>query len=176
MRNRSMVTALAAPVAVAAILLSAASATAAPAPRVGITSYAQLTTPLPYPYDEKADAVAAVAGARARALAGHKLLLIDLGGNWCPDCRILAGTMALPEVRAFVAAHYEVVTVDVGRFDKNLGVPGRYGVKRLQGVPSLLIVDPQSDQLLDQGQIAALASARDMTPQALADWLARWTP
>jgi hypothetical protein len=39
-----------------------------------------------------------------------------------------------------------------------------------------LIVDPASDRLLDRGQVAALASARDMTPQALADWLAQWTP
>ena len=78
-----------------------------------------------------------MAKARARALAHHQLLLIDLGGNWCGDCRVLAGTMALPEVKAFVDAHYEVVTVDVGRFDKNLQIPARYGITdRLEGVPS----------------------------------------
>ena len=113
------------------------------------------------------------ASAKARALARHKLLLIDLGGNWCGDCRVLAGTMDLPEVRAFVDAHYEVVAVDVGRFDKNLQIPARYGItQRLEGVPSLLIVDPASDRLIDAGHVAALADARRMTPQALADWLA----
>ena len=155
--------------------LAAAAVHAAPAPRVGITSFAQLKTPLPYPYDERADAEAMVAAAKARALADHKLLLIDLGGDWCPDCRILAATMDLPEVKAFVAAHYEVVTVDVGRLNKNLAIPTHYGVTRLEGVPSVLIVDPMSDRLLDKSQVAALASARDMSPQALADWLARWT-
>ena len=103
-------------------------------------------------------------------------MLIDLGGNWCPDCRILAGTMRLPEVKAFVDAHYEVVTVDVGRFDKNLQIPARYGIHgRLEGVPSLLVVDPATDRLIDAGHIAALADARHMSPQALADWLAQWT-
>jgi len=161
----------------AALILAAGEALAAPAPRVGIASFAQLRTPLPYPYDEKADADAAVADAKARARAAHKLLLVDLGGNWCADCRILAGTLDLPEVRAFVEAHYEVVTVDVGRIDRNLQIPARYGItKRLEGVPSLLVVDPRTDALLDRGHTSALADARYMTPQALADWLAQWTP
>jgi thiol-disulfide isomerase/thioredoxin len=158
------------------LTLAAGAGFAAPAPHVTIVSFAQLRTPLPFPYDEHADADAAVASAKARALAQHKLLLIDLGGNWCGDCRVLAGTMALAEVNAFVDAHYEVVNVDVGRFDKNLQIPARYGVtQRLEGVPSLLIVDPATDRLVDAGHIAALADARHMTPQALADWLAEWT-
>ncbi len=157
--------------------LVAGAVWAAPAPRVSIASFQQLATPLPYPYDEHADADAAVFAAKQQAAAEHKLLLIDLGGNWCPDCRILAGTMALPEVKAFVRAHYVVVTVDVGRFDKNLQIPARYGIQhRLEGVPSVLIVDPTSNRLLDAGHVAALADARHMTPQALADWLAQWTP
>jgi thiol-disulfide isomerase/thioredoxin len=170
--------ALIAVAASAAVALAAAGAVqAAPAPKVGIASFAQLPTPLPYPYDEKADANRAVAAARARALAHRKLLLIDLGGNWCGDCRVLAGTMALAPVKAFVGAHYEVALVDVGRFDKNLQIPARYGIhSRLQGVPSLLIVDPKTDRLIDAGHVAALADARSMSPQALADWLAQWTP
>jgi thiol-disulfide isomerase/thioredoxin len=161
-----------------AILISgtAGAALAAPAPHMAIASFAQLTTPLPYPYDEKANADKQVAAAKAKALAEHKLLLIDLGGNWCGDCRVLAGTMDQPELKRFVDAHYVVVTVDVARFTKNLQIPAHYGItKRLEGVPALLIVDPRSDKLLDEGHIAALADARNMSPQALADWLAQWT-
>jgi hypothetical protein len=158
------------------LLAAAGAAHAAPAPKVSIASFAQLATPLPYPYDEAGNANAAVAAAKARALAQHKLLLIDLGGNWCGDCRVLAGTMNLPELKAFDEAHYVEVTVDVGRFDKNLQIPAHYGItQRLEGVPSLLIVDPRTDRLLDAGHTAALADARNMSPQALADWLAQWT-
>jgi thiol-disulfide isomerase/thioredoxin len=154
----------------------AAPAVAAPAPRVEISSYAQLRTPLPFPYDERADANAAVAAGRARALREHKLLMIDLGGNWCADCRILAGTMDLPSLHAFVEAHYVVVFVDVGRFDRNLQIPAHYGItQRLEGVPSLLIVDPATDRLLDPGQDAAIQDARHFSPQALADWVAQWS-
>lgn len=159
-----------------ATLAVGGSAAAAPPPKMGISSFAELKTPLPYPYDERLDADAAVAAARARARAAHKLLLIDLGGNWCADCRILAGTMELPELKAFVDAHYEFVAVDVGRFDRNLRIPAHYGItRRLDGVPALIVVDPRTDRLLDQGHISAVEDARHMTPQALADWLAQWT-
>jgi len=154
--------------------LAVMPAMAASAPKVRARSIDDLA-PLPLPYDEKANATQDVAKARANAKAAHKLLLIDLGGNWCLDCRILAGTIELPEVGAFVRRHYELVTVDVGRFDKNLNIPARYGItQRLAGVPALLVVDPRTDRLLDAGHIAALADARSMTPQALADWLAQW--
>ena len=161
------------------VLALAGPVLAAPAPRVGIDSFAQLKTPLPYPYDEapKANADAAVARAKARARAAGKLLLIDLGGNWCGDCRILTATMDRPELKAFVDRHYEVVLVDVGHMDKNLQIPGHYGIgdRLAGGVPALLVVDPKTDRLLDGGHISALEDARHMTPQALADWLAQWT-
>lgn len=161
--------------ALAAVSVATSLAAAIPAPRVPIASFEQLPRPLPLPYDEQANAVAAVNKARARAIAGHRLLLIDLGGNWCADCRILGGVMALPPVAAWMARHFELVTVDVGRFDKNLAVPARYGItQRLEGVPSLLVVDPRHDRLLNAGRTAALADARSMTPQGLADYLAGW--
>ena len=163
---------------VAVLLLAGAlcsGALAAVAPKAGIASFAELKTPLPYPYNEQANADADVARARARAKAQHKLLLIDLGGNWCGDCRVLAGTLELPPVKAFVDSRYEVVTVNVGRFDTNLQVPAHYGfTKRLVGVPTLLVVDPRSDALLNRDNVFALSDAGSMSPQALADWLARW--
>jgi thiol:disulfide interchange protein len=161
--------------ALLAIAPAVISAAAVPAPLVRVQSFDQLATPLPLPYDEAADAMRAVDRARARARMTHKLLLIDLGGNWCLDCRILAGTMDLPEVGAFLRRHYELVSVDVGRFDKNLAVPARYGItQRLEGVPALLVVDPRTNRLINAGHVSALADARSMTPQALADWLAQW--
>ncbi|WP_174297059.1 thioredoxin family protein [Sphingomonas bacterium] len=155
--------------------LAVAAPAATTAPSVAATSFDQLAKPLPLPYDESADADQAVAAAKARALKAHKRLLVDLGGNWCLDCRILAGTMKLPEIAGFVAAHYEVVTVDIGRFDKNGQIAARYGIKgRLAGVPAVLIVDPRTDRLVDAGHETALSDARHMSPQGLADWLAQW--
>ncbi len=156
-------------------LIAPGLSAAAPAPKMAIDSFAQLETPLPYPYDEAADADAAVAKAKAQAKRAGRLLMIDLGGNWCGDCRILAATIERPELKAFLDRRYVIVSVDVGRFDKNLQIPARYGItSRLEGVPALLIVDPKTDRLLDAGRVSALKDARHMTPQGLADWLAQW--
>ncbi|AXJ96824.1 thiol reductase thioredoxin [Sphingomonas sp. FARSPH] len=166
-----MAAALAATVTLAAAPLAAAPAKA---PRIAIASLDSLPQPLPLPY-HAGDAKAEVAAARARALKAHKRLLIDLGGNWCLDCRLLAGVMDLPQMKPFVASHFEVVTVDVGRFDQNLDIPAAYGIKgRLAGVPAVLIIDPRTNRLVNAGRETALADARTLTPQALADWIAGW--
>ncbi|HEY1630595.1 MAG TPA: thioredoxin family protein [Rhizomicrobium sp.] len=158
-------------------VLSAGVASAAPAPKVtSISSLGQLQTPLPYPYDETANADAHVDAALADAKRQHKLAFIDLGGNWCGDCRVLAALMELPEYKRFLDAHYVVVSIDVGRFNKNLQIPARWGItERMAGVPAVLIVDPQTNKLLDGGDhLYALADARHMDPQSIMDWIAQW--
>jgi thiol-disulfide isomerase/thioredoxin len=161
-----------------ALAFAAGSALAAPAPKMAIRSYAELKAPIPPPYDEKANADAALGRALKRAKANGKRVLIDLGGNWCGDCLVLSATMDRPELRTFLNRHFEVVMVDVGQFDRNLQIPARYGFKdRLEGVPALLVVDPKSGkQLVSRAQITELANARAMSPQGLADWIAKWTP
>ena len=159
------------------MLFATPTLAAVQAPRPSIATLQQLPVVLMQPYDEHADADAAVAAAFERAKKSHKRVLIDLGGNWCVDCVVLANFLKLPEMQRFMAAHYEMVPVDVGRFDRNLQIPAHYGLKhRLEGVPSVLIVDPATDRLVNAGHTAALADAREMTPQAIADWLAQWTP
>ena len=161
----------------AAFVLAVPALAVAPAaaPRVPVATFDQLPQPLPLPYNATANAKAQVAAARARALKSRKKLLIDLGGNWCLDCRLLAGVMDLPSMQGWVKRHYEVVTVDIGRFDKNLDIPAHYGIKgRLAGVPALLIVDPKTDKVVNAGRETALADARSLSPQGLADWLAQW--
>lgn len=159
---------------IALFVVAAWPARAATAPKPSITSLEQLPVVTMQPYNEAANADAQVAAAFARAKKSHKRVLIDLGGNWCGDCLILANFVHLPEMRRFMAAHYEEVSVDVGRFNRNLQIPARFGVtKRLEGVPALLIATPDG-KLVNGDKIFATADARSMTPQALADYLARY--
>ena len=157
-------------------MLAATAPAIAAAPVLPAAGFEQLPKPLPLPYVEAANADQALAGAMVRARRAHKLVLIDLGGNWCLDCRLLAGTMELAPLKAWLEQRYEIVVVDVGRFDRNLQIPAHYGITgRLEGVPAVLVVDPKTDRLINAGHVTALADARQMTPQALADWLAGWT-
>ncbi|HEX2759391.1 MAG TPA: thioredoxin family protein, partial [Rhizomicrobium sp.] len=110
----------------------------------------------------------------ANAKKSGKRVLIDLGGNWCPDCIVLANFLHLPEMRRFMDRHYEVAMVDVGRFDRNLQVPARFGFKtRLKGVPTLLIATPDG-KLVNRNDVFATTSASSMTAKSLADYLAKY--
>jgi thiol-disulfide isomerase/thioredoxin len=149
----------------AALLLTLA---AAPLPRLGDTA----SPPVATPYDTNADAHAAVDTAFARARAnGHKVML-DFGGNWCPDCRALAGVLANPAVQGWTAENYETVLIDVGRFKKNLDIAQRYGVK-ITAAPTVLVLTP-GGKLLNGDRVFALADARSMSGQAVVDLLADW--
>jgi thiol:disulfide interchange protein len=143
------------------------------APRLHVESPNQLPQPLPAPYDSAADANARIAAALRRARAEHKPLILDFGANWCADCRVLAGVLDLPEMRGWVARRFEIVQIDVGRFDRNLDVVHRFGPP-LEAIPAVFVIDPATGALRNRGQVLALGDARVMKPQAVADWLARW--
>jgi thiol-disulfide isomerase/thioredoxin len=126
------------------------------APRLAARDLAQVPIRINAPYNEAADADSDVAAALARARISGKRVLIDLGGNWCPDCIMLANVMALPELKPFLEAHYEIAMVDVGRFDRNLQVPARFGIiQRLAGVPAILIVTPDG-KLINRDDLSCL--------------------
>jgi thiol:disulfide interchange protein len=158
----------------AILLLTTPAFAAVPAPKLSITDFKKLPVVLTQPYDEGANADAAVAAAFARAQKSHRRVLIDLGGNWCVDCIVLANFLKLPEMQRFMTAHYEVVTVDVGRFNRNLQIPARFGItKRLEGVPALLIATPDG-KLVNGADVFATASASEMTPKSVADYLTKY--
>ena len=151
-------------VALAASLTLLVAAAAAPAARAGADA-------------ATADAAveARIAAARDRALAAHKRLLIDLGADWCLGCRVLGTILRRPDVAAHVAQDYELVTVDVGRFDRNLAVPMRLGLRgRALYLPALIVVDPAAHRVVNRGREMDLAFAGRLTPHAVAAWLARW--
>ena len=154
--------------------LSATGAMAASAPKADLPDLENLPLAIPRPYDPSADADAQVDAAFARARGSGKRVLIELGGNWCADCIILTNVMRLPSVAPFIDAHYEVVLVDVGRFNRNLQIPARFGfTHRLEGVPVVLVTDANG-KLLNAGDTTALVTSRSMSAQAIVDWLARW--
>lgn len=153
-------------------MLTAASIAkaAVPAPDA---SQVELVQPLPKPYDESLKAGEAVDQALARARLSGKRVLIEFGGNWCPDCRVLGAVLSSPRLTPFVDRYFEQVAVDVGRFDKNLDIPARFGIAKLTAVPTVLVLSPDGG-VLNPDEILSLGDARTMTPQAIADWLSRW--
>lgn len=131
-----------------------------------------LTGPLPLPYDEAADSHAQVAAALDRAKSSGKFVLLDFGGNWCADCRVVAGTLALDEVKPALVKTFEVVMIDIGRLNKNLDLASRYHVE-ISAVPTIIILDSQG-KIVNSGNPSALSDARTMSPQAIVNTIFRW--
>jgi thiol:disulfide interchange protein len=128
-------------------------------------------TPVAHPYDETADAHAQVDAALAEGKRTGRTVLLDFGGNWCPDCRMLAGVFQEKPVADWMAQHFVVLTVDIGRRNKNMDISQRWGVT-IQGVPTVMMISPQG-ALLNKDDPYGLANARSMSTQAVVDLLAK---
>jgi thioredoxin 1 len=148
------------------------SARAAATSDVPKPSLSALPAPVAHPYDSDADAHAAVDAAFKEAKRTGRNVLLDFGGNWCPDCRIMAGILEADAVRPWVAANFVPVAVDVGRYDKNMDIEQRFGIVP-KGVPTVLVVTPDG-KVLNPDSMKAMTDARHMSPQAVIDLLAAW--
>lgn len=92
-------------------------------------------------YDEAADAQAQIAAAVARAKVENKRVLVQWGANWCGWCKLLHATLKKDSGLARKLMYeYEVVRVDVGRFDRNTELAKSLGVE-LASIPRLTVLD-----------------------------------
>ena len=118
------------------------------------------TQPIPTEYDEKADAAADVDAALAASRRDGKPVLLDFGGDWCPDCRVLAQLYHRPAVARQLTEDYHLVLVDVGEFDTNLDLAADYVDLHTSGVPALAVV--RGGRTLYASNKGEFASARSM--------------
>ncbi len=128
--------------------------------------------PIQAPYDTKADAHEEVDAAFSAARLTGRAVMLDFGGNWCPDCRMLAGVLAVPVVHSWVDKHFVTVMIDIGRRDKNVDIAKKCGVS-LEGGPAVGVLTADG-KLLNPGKVEALANARSWSQQAVVDLLASW--
>jgi len=107
--------------------------------------------PEPEPvYDESADAAADIEAALAVAAKENTRVLVQWGANWCGWCIKLHGLFGDDRTIARKLDYeYEVVYVDIGRFDKNLDLVEKFGIE-LKGVPFLTVLDSDGDVVVNQ--------------------------
>ena len=121
------------------------------------------------PYDETADAPADVQHALAAAQGDHKKVLLVFGANWCEDCRALDKALQ-GSSRTLIEDKFDVVKIDVGNFDKNLELDARYGHPIKNGIPAVVVLDPDN-QVIYSTRGGELANARHMGEQGIYDFL-----
>jgi thioredoxin 1 len=121
------------------------------------------------PYDETANAAADLQRALAAAQANRSDVLVVFGANWCPDCRELDKALN-GSSHALIAGRFQVVKVDVGRFDKNLDVANQYGNPIRMGIPAVVVLTADN-RILYSSKAGELANARRMGEQGIYDFL-----
>jgi len=99
-------------------------------------------------------------------------VLVVFGANWCGDCRVLDMAMKQGRLKALIEAKFEVVKVDVGRFDRNVDLAQRYGVPLKKGIPTVAVLAADgSPSFVTTG--GELANARSMGEDELVRFFER---
>ena len=118
------------------------------------------------PYDDRADAKGAIRAAQQQAIKGERKLLLIFGANWCEDCRALDTAMKAGRNAALIAREFEVVKIDVGKFDRNLDIAAVYGNPIKKGIPAAVILSAKSE-VLYATRAGELANARRMSESGI---------
>ncbi|MDQ2928950.1 MAG: thioredoxin family protein [Caldimonas sp.] len=121
------------------------------------------------PYDETANAKAEIQQSLAAAKTHHGKVLVIFGANWCEDCRVLDRALKADKSAKLIAAEFEVVKVDVGRFDRNLDVVAAYGNPIKKGIPAAVVLSA-GNRVLYATRAGELADARRMSEGGIYDF------
>lgn len=126
-------------------------------------------------YPEPAQARTDLADALKTASTAHKRVLLDFGGNWCGDCRVLDFYFHDAANQALLTDNYVLVHINVGHMDRNLDIAAKYEVPLDKGVPALAVLNERGELVFSQkdGQFEAM---RTMQPEAVKAFLAEWKP
>ena len=106
----------------------------------------------------------------ARANASGKLALIIMGANWCHDSQGLLSHFKEPDMIEVLGGHYEKLLVDVGNLDAGAEVNKRFGMPVIYGTPTVLIVDPHNERLLNRRDLQQWYNAASISLSDTVDY------
>jgi thiol:disulfide interchange protein len=147
---------------------SGSSAASTSAPPSGLSADSDV-------YPDGAQAPGDLNSALAEAAKDHKNVLLDFGGNWCPDCRVLEIYFHDPANWQLLNANYVLVPINIGQYDQNTAIAAKYGIPLKKGVPALAVLDSGGRVIYSQrdGEFEAM---RGMDPSSVTDFLKKWKP
>ena len=117
--------------------------------------------PKPYPAHQSSYAAieADIAQARENAIADGTLLMLVLGANWCHDSVGFVEKTQDPQVVALLQERYTVQLVNVGNLEFIKEIVTQYEVPIIYGTPEVLVIEPNSNSLLNRDRLSYWRSA-----------------
>ena len=128
-------------------------------------------------YDESADGEAQIATAIKRAASKNKRVLLMFGANWCGWCHKLHDLFESDrEVARILLYEYELVLIDIGRWDKHMDIAKRYGAALDKtGVPFLVVLDSDGQPVTTQ-ETGLLEEGDHHNAEKVKSFLNKWKP
>jgi hypothetical protein len=106
-----------------------------------------------------------MAQTRQRAADQDKLAMYVLGANWCHDSTDFAALLEDSAVAPQIEQGYEVQFINVGYLQYIREYVSLYNVPVIYGTPTVMIVDPTTNHLLNQSSLPYWRNASELGTQ-----------
>lgn len=116
------------------------------------------------------DAMADLAAGIDAAKDNNRLLLVIMGANWCHDSRALASRLYKEPLSKTISENYETLFVDVGYLEKGKEVINSLGIPIYYATPTVLIVDPDTGQVINNKNRHQWAEATNISMEESLDY------
>jgi thiol:disulfide interchange protein len=126
-------------------------------------------------YSDTADPHSDIAHALADARMQHKRVIVDFGGNWCGDCKVLDIYFHQQPNLSLLDNNFVLAHVNIGHYDKNLDIVEKYQIPIHNGVPLLMVLNGQGKVLFIQNH-KEFEKMQMVTPASVTEFLNQWKP
>jgi protein disulfide-isomerase len=96
----------------------------------------------------------------------NKQPIVIFGANWCPDCRILSAVLDLQTVNKYMDDNFEILYIDLGRYDINMSLMEFFNIMPQQGIPRVVILN-KDKEVLNIKDTGEWTTARSRTKQEI---------
>jgi len=138
---------------------------------LAVTALAATRDIYPAPDQAKTDLNAALKDASQ----SHRRILLDFGGNWCPDCQVLDIYLHDAANLALLEKNFILVHINIGHMDANLDIAKQFEIPLNKGVPAVAVLS-ESGQLLFSQKTGQFEDMRHMNISAVTEFLKQWKP
>ncbi len=125
-------------------------------------------------YAQEADAAKDLDAALSAARAEGKLAVIVFGADWCHDSQGLARVLTSDPFKAEFGARFLVTFIDVGTPQigqgRNLNLAKRFGIKRLEGTPAMVVISPKGKRLNSKSDAVSWRNADSRPVETIFGW------
>ena len=97
-----------------------------------------------------------------QATAQQKLLLVVLGASWCHVSMALVKQFHQQPLQQQLAQRFVIAYADVGYLEAGRDISQRYGLPLYYATPSVLIINPETRQLLNKADLMHWSNAASL--------------